>query len=91
MTLASAINSSIMRLPASGGATLSDLDDFDITQPQLTAGLRRALAVALTKLGLRALFQASDGGNDDTHRTARDYQAGRRASLSVADHIFSRL
>ena len=69
MTLASAIDSSIMRLLGVGGATFPDLNDFDITQPQLTASLRRALAIALTKLGLRAVFQAADGGNDNTHRT----------------------
>ena len=71
MTLASAIDSSSIRLPAIGGATLPDLNDLDVTQTELTAGLRRALAVTLAQLGFRALFQASDGGNDDTHRAPR--------------------
>ena len=69
MTLASAIDFLNHAFAGVVGATFPDLNDFDITQPQLTASLRRALAIALTKLGLRALFQAPDGGNDNTHRT----------------------
>src|SRR5215475_5542728 len=43
------------------GTALPDFDDLDITQPELTAGLRRPLAVALTQLGFRTPLKPSDG------------------------------
>src|SRR6185437_9231937 len=52
------------------GAALPDFDNFDIAQAEIAAGLRRAFAKALGKLGFRALFQASNGGNDNPHRAA---------------------
>ena len=40
-----------------GGAAFPDFDDFDIAQAKLTAGLIRALAIALGQFGFRALFR----------------------------------
>src|ERR1700690_2248010 len=51
-------------------AAFPDFDDFNVAQTEIAAGLRRAFAEALGKLGFRTLFQASDGGNDDTHLAA---------------------
>src|SRR5262249_55115365 len=55
-------------LASVSGTTFSDLNNFDVTQSELTTRLCRPLAVALTKLGLRTVFQPSDGGNSDGPR-----------------------
>ncbi len=41
-------------------AAFPDFDDFDAAQPDLAAGLFRALQVALRELRFRALFQPAD-------------------------------
>ena len=92
MILASAIDSSSMRLAGIVGAAFPDFDDFDVAQTEIAAGLRRALAEALGKFGFRALLQASDGGNDDAHRCAElSVRCRFRVRGWLADHIFSRL
>src|SRR5262249_38693583 len=58
-------------LASVSGTTFSDLNNFDVTQSELTTRLCRPLAVAFTKLGLRTVFQPSDGGNYDAHRAAK--------------------
>ena len=90
MMLASAIDSSSMRLLGVVRPAFPDFDDFDVAQAEIAAGLRRALAEALGKFGFRALLQASDGGNDDAHRAAV-YQLDFACARAPPDHIFSRL
>ena len=49
------------------GAAFLDLDDVDGAEAGAATGIRRALAIALRKLALRALLQPADGGDHDPH------------------------
>src|SRR6185369_6923983 len=69
------------------GAALADFDDLDVAQAELAAGLRGAFGIAFGKLGFGALFQASDGGNNNAHnaRSVADLVLAR------APHLFQRV
>src|SRR6185312_17529830 len=51
-----------------GRAAFPDLDNFKIAEAKLPAGLRGALGVTSGKLSFRSLLQASNRGNDNSHR-----------------------
>ena len=91
MTLASAIDSSIMRLPPRC-ARLSRISTTSMSRkPMRAAGLFGALAVALGKLALGAVLQPADRGDHDDCIAQSSSRSASAARAPAPAHIFSRL